>query len=253
MGTDGATTAQHTTWDGAFNLRDLGGLSLAGGGATVSGRVFRSGSREYVTTTGWKQASAAGLRTVVDMRNAPAETARLPFHPTIEESVMESFCVLNRPTEDQGDEHFMTVCGPWLDHPRSYAKNVAFYPAKFAAVFRAIAESPGPVLIHCAGGRDRTGMVVAMLLSLTGVRHDAIVDDYEVAVRAVNAHLENHHGDGRETAHTAAHLDERIAERRAALATWLSSFDADAYLASAGLGQAEILRLRQLLRPSPAS
>ena len=248
MGTDRETTAEHSTWDGAFNLRDLGELPLAEGGTTVPGRVFRSGSREYVTTSGWIQASAAGLHTVVDLRNAPTETARLPFHATIDESVMETFCVLNRPTESPGDEDFMTVCGPWLDHPRSYADNVAFYPAKFAAVFRAIAESAGPVLIHCAAGRDRTGMVIAMLLSLTGVRHDAIIDDYEVAVRAVNAHLATHPGEGRESAHTAEHLNERIAERRTALAGWLTSFDVSAYLASAGLAEAEILRLGQLLR-----
>lgn len=249
MGTDREATAQHSTWDGAFNLRDLGDLPLAEGGATVSGRVYRSGSREYLTTTGWNQASAAGLHTVVDLRNAPTETARLPFHATIDESVMQTFCVLNRPTEAQGDDDFMTVCGPWLDHPRSYADNVAFYPVKFAAVFRAIAESPGPVLIHCAAGRDRTGMVIGMLLSLTGVRHDAIIDDYEVAVRAVNAHLEAHPGGGRESAHTIEHLNERIAERRAALAGWLTDLDVREYLASVGLAETEILRLRHLLRP----
>lgn len=253
MWADRETTVEHAAWDGAFNLRDLGELPLSRGGATVSGRVYRSGSREYVTTIGWNQASAAGLHTVVDLRNAPTETARLPFHATIDEAVMDSFCVLNRPTEDQGDEDFMTACGPWLDHPRSYADNVAFYPEKFAAVFRAIAESAGPVLIHCAAGRDRTGMVVAMLLSLTGARHEAIVDDYEVAVRAVNTHLEANPGDGRESAHTIEQLNERIVERRAALSAWLSSFDVTEYLVGAGLAEDEILRLRRLLRPEPAS
>ncbi len=89
----------------------------------------------------------------------------------------------NTPTEDPGDPHFLETCGPWLDHPRSYAPNIAMYPHLFAGVFRAIADAPGPVLVHCAAGRDRTGMITAMLLSLTGVEHQAIAEDYERAFR----------------------------------------------------------------------
>lgn len=150
-------TVTAPTWDGAFNLRDLGGLRLVDGGATVHGRVFRSGAREYVTTRGWLAAVNAGLTTVVDLRNAPQETRRERHHPLIDETALVGIDILNRPTEDPRDEEFIRVCGPWLDHPRSYADNLAFYPPKFAAVFAAIADARGGVLVHCAAAATAPG------------------------------------------------------------------------------------------------
>ena len=236
-------------WDGAFNLRDLGGMPLLAGGSTARHRVFRSGAPEYLTTRGWQEAVADGLRTVVDLRNAPAETEREGHHPQVDEAAFAAIDILNRPTEDPLDPEFMRVCGPWLDHPRSYADNVAFYPERFAALFEAMAmaSARGAVLVHCAGGRDRTGMVVAMLLSLVGVETAAIVDAYSVAFRAVNAFIAEHPEASRERARPLEELDARVAERAVALEEWLRSFDVEGYLMDAGLSRATIARLRGLL------
>lgn len=68
------------SWDGARNLADLGGLPLLTGGRTASCRVFRSAAREWMTERGWADARAAGLTTVVDLRN-DMERGRLPVHP----------------------------------------------------------------------------------------------------------------------------------------------------------------------------
>jgi protein-tyrosine phosphatase len=243
------TTEAAVHWDGAFNLRDLGGLPLLAGGTTAQRRVFRSGAPEYLTTRGWRDAVADGLRTVVDLRNAPAETKREAHHAQIDEEALAAIDILNRPTEDPLDPEFMRVCGPWLDHPRSYADNVAFYPQRFAALFEAMASGSarGAVLVQCAGGRDRTGMVVAMLLSLVGVETTAIVDDYSAAFRAVNGFIAEHPEASRERARPIEELDARVAERAVALEEWLRSFDAESYLMDAGLSLATIARLRGLL------
>ena len=63
--------ADGSSWPGARNLRDLDGRVLRDGGSTVCGRVFRSAAPEYLTDEGWFAAKAAGVRTVVDLRNAP--------------------------------------------------------------------------------------------------------------------------------------------------------------------------------------
>ena len=236
------------TWDGAFNLRDLGGLALVGGGQTVSKRVFRSGAPEWLTTLGWQQAESDGLTTIVDLRKAPSETRRLPQHPVVASSATAFATVVNAPTEDPDDESFMRVCGPWLDHPRSYADNLAFYPAKFAAVFTAIAADEGAVLVHCAGGKDRTGMVVAMLLSLTGVEHDAIIDDYDAAFRAANQLMRGDPTHHRRFAQTDEELDEWMSQRTAALRTWLAELDVAAYLRASGVSVAEVQKLSAMLR-----
>lgn len=240
-------------WDGAANLRDLGGLPLADGGTTAPGRVWRSGAPEPMTSTGWAEALAAGLTTVVDLRNA-AEIAQA--HDPAPEAVRPAVLVTHRtPTEDPGDPHFLETCGPWLDHPRSYAPNTAMYPHLLGAVFRALADAPGPVLVHCSAGRDRTGMVTALLLSLAGVEHQAIADDYEQAFRGATDRggiaydvergaWVQHPGE----TWTTAQVDVRVRERRAALLEWLAGLDPVAYLRYAGLDGRRLTNLRDRLR-----
>lgn len=241
------------TWDGAVNLRDLGGLPLDDGEATVPGRVWRSGAPEPITPTGWAEALDAGLTTVVDLRN-PGEIAQArDLMP--DAARPGAIATLSTPTEDPGDPHFLETCGPWLDHPRSYAPNIAMYPHLFGAAFRAIADAPGPVLVHCSAGRDRTGMITAMLLSLTGVEHEAIAKDYEQAFRGTT-----HRGGiaydverGAWVQHpgetwTAQQLEVRVRERRAALLEWLADLDPVAYLRYAGLDEGRVRSLRDRLR-----
>jgi protein-tyrosine phosphatase len=175
-------------WPGARNLRDLGGRALRSGGVTARGRVFRSGAPEYLTDAGWRQAKAAGLRTVIDLRNAPAETRRGPGHPVVRPESLSGLVFVPAPTEDPGDADFLRVCGPWLDHPRSWSDNARLAPARITAVMRAIVAADRAVLVHCAGGRDRTGMICAMLLALAGATADAIVDDYADGWRGAGAY-----------------------------------------------------------------
>jgi protein-tyrosine phosphatase len=156
-----------------------------------------------------------------------------------------------RPAEsgDPDDPEFIELCGEWLDHPVSYSDNIRLYPDKFASVFREIAGAEAAVLVHCAAGRDRTGMVMAMLLHLSGVTPEAIADDYVAAAIRFNAGLGVEPGLTAETAHSAAVMEDRIASRRPALLGWLASLDVEAYLGDAGLSEAEIDAVRtRLLR-----
>lgn len=245
-------------WPGARNLRDLGGRELRGGGATAPGRVFRSGAPEHLTDAGWERAKAAGLRTVIDLRNAPTETRRTPEHPTIRPRSLDGLVFVPAPTEDPGDAEFVRVCGPWLDHPRSWIDNARLAPTRIAATMRAIAHADAAVLVHCAGGRDRTGMVCAMLLELAGATTDAIVDDYAEGWRGAGAH--SGHGwvhDTRERVWRERHrppaapeeLQRQLARRMPAVREWARAFDTGTYLASVGLTVHEIQTLRDLLRP----
>jgi rhodanese-related sulfurtransferase len=165
-------------WPGGRNVRDLGGRQLTDGGTTRHGRVFRSGAPEYLTDEGWAKAKEAGVRTVIDLRNAPAETQRTPEHPVIRPESLHGLVFVNAPAEDPDDAEFLAVCGPYLDHPRAWRDNLTLAHNRIERVFQAIEEADGPVLIHCAGGRDRTGMICAMLLKAAGATEQAILDDY---------------------------------------------------------------------------
>jgi protein-tyrosine phosphatase len=245
-------------WPGARNLRDLGGRALCDGAVTAPRRVFRSGAPEYLTDEGWRKAKAAGLRTVIDLRNAPTETGRAPDHPAIGPESLSGLVFVPAPTEDPDDAEFLRVCGPWLDHPRSWADNARLAPARITAVMRAIASADGAVLVHCAGGRDRTGMICAMLLDLAGATADAIVGDYADGWRGAGAY--SGHGwvyDTRRQTWREQHqppagpgeLHRQLAQREPALRAWIQTFDTGGYLASNGLTDREIGTLKNLLRP----
>jgi protein-tyrosine phosphatase len=162
-------------WDGAVNA-----WHIAGG-------VFRMGRREWLTETGWQQAYDGGIRTVIDLRN-PEERRRRDSDPSVSAGTMAAFDVVLAPTEDPANSEFRRLCVPYLNDPASYADNARIFPAKLAGVFKALASARGGVVIHCSAGRDRSGMVAAMLQDLAGAGEDAIVLAYERAMRGINEH-----------------------------------------------------------------
>jgi protein-tyrosine phosphatase len=228
-------------WDGAVNARDLGGVSPK----IQSGRLYRMGRHEWLTDVGWQQAYDDGVRTVVDLRN-PDERGRRETDPVLNTAVLERFQVVNCPTEDQADKEFMKLAGPYLNSPEYYGENLRRWPERIAAVVRAVAESEGAVVVHCAAGRDRTGMVTAVLLALAGVAREDIADDYALAVRGINEHHLRQEKP-RETPKSPEQLHEWISHTRAHLLELLDGFDAEAYLRDAGLSQAELDAVRARL------
>lgn len=163
-------------WDGAVNAWH------------VTGSVFRMGRREWLTDAGWQQAYDGGIRTVIDLRN-PDEIRRRDTDPQVRPETLAAFDVVHAPTEDPGNSEFRELCVPYLNDPASYADNARIFPDKLAAVFRAVAKARGGVVIHCSAGRDRSGMIAAMLQDLAGAGEDAIAQGYERAMRGINEHL----------------------------------------------------------------
>ncbi len=242
-------------WDGARNLADLGGLPLCTGSRTVSGKVFRSAAPEWMTDQGWVDARAARLAAVIDLRNEK-ERGRREQHPVLHRAAAADIAVVHTPTEDPDDAEFLAECGPWLDHPRSWAANLRLYPDKIARVFTALAESDGPVLLHCAGGRDRTGMVGSMLLVLAGATPEAVVANYESGFRGAAGH--RGHGwsydadvgewtQAAEEPWTRDELDRALADRRPVLLEWVATTDVRGYLLDAGVSAEHVATLEALL------
>ncbi len=77
---------------------------------------------------------------------------------------------------------------PYLNDPASYADNARLFPHLLAGVFKAVAAAEGGVIIHCSAGRDRSGMIAAMLQDLAGAGEEAIARGYERAMRGINEH-----------------------------------------------------------------
>ncbi len=173
-------------WDGYLNARDLGGLPtpLSATGTTIFGRVARGPRRELLTEEGWREAHSWGLAAIVDLRCA-YEIGVRAGDPNVATDATATISVVNAPTEDQENPEFREVCFPILDSPEYWRHNWRILPDLVLGSLNAIADAPGGVLVHCSAGRDRTGMISAILLSNAGVAPADVAADYAESVRAM--------------------------------------------------------------------
>jgi protein-tyrosine phosphatase len=166
-------TSSDVQAEGLLNLRDLGGLPIEGGGETLPGRLLRSDSPHQLTGAGRRALIDIGVGTVVDLRT----TSEREKHPSLLVEVEGMRCV-HAPIfsdDDEFPEDLTTATDvyTWWLEERTHG---------IAGALRAVADSESaPVLVHCHAGKDRTGVVVALLLRLAGVGVDAVADDYALS------------------------------------------------------------------------
>lgn len=169
---------RHLEWDGCFNARDLGGLRARDGEREIRrGALVRADALEELTAEGWKAVLAHGIRTIIDLRNDDEreDKSDVAARPS------GMITTTTMPIDNIHDEEFWSAFrGGWqFGTPLFYAPHVKRFPEATAGVVRAIAEAePGGVLFHCAGGRDRTGLVTMLVLSLLDIGEADIVGDY---------------------------------------------------------------------------
>ncbi|WP_039741564.1 tyrosine-protein phosphatase [Salinibacterium sp. PAMC 21357] len=202
------------TWDGYINARDLGGLptELSSTGVTASGRVARGPRRERLTESGWKDARAWGLASVIDLRCA-YEVGPGEGDHVIPDEVFAGIAIVNAPTEDQNDPEFMEVCTPILDSPEYWAHNWRLQPQFVLGTLEAIASSQPGTLVHCSAGRDRTGMISALLLGNAGVTPAAVAADYAASVHAMATIEQIAPGTEPEEVRSPAEVDEWMLDK----------------------------------------
>lgn len=170
--------------EGLDNVRDVGGLPLTDGGVTRSGALLRSESLHYVTETDVSHlVEVFGLRLVLDLRTAreidrdgPTPIARAGVKTVALSFIPED----GRPLPETGDDTDPTVRN-YLGYLVDRTENVV------EAVRLLGAPDAGPSLVHCAAGKDRTGVLVALVLDAVGVRRDAVIADYALSATQVEA------------------------------------------------------------------
>lgn len=217
--------------------------------------MYRSAAPEWMTSKGWDDARASGVATIFDLRNE-MERGRCQDHPVLRSHDMAGVTVVHAPTEDPDDEQFLAECGPWLDHPRSWTPNLRLFPDKITGVLAAIADASRPLLIHCAGGRDRTGMIGSMLLALADATPKSIVANYEAGFWGAALHRGHGYTFNPESTGfgasptqpwTQGDLDTALADRQGLLLEWVEAFDVPTYLLDSGVSEKQLGRLQQLL------
>ena len=183
-------------WEGFHNARDLGGLPTVTGALTRYGRLIRSADTRFITAAGWEAARAAGVRVVIDLRNADeVEPGSLPTAtlgagtfavPAAQAAAVRPADIQSMliPLDDIEDlDLWRRLNREGLNGtPLYYRPFLDAKPERIAAVLTAIARVPGGVIFHCGAGRDRTGLISLLLLSLAGVTPEAIAADYELTL-----------------------------------------------------------------------
>jgi protein-tyrosine phosphatase len=156
--------------EGCFNFRDLGGHGTEDGRIVRWGRLFRSDALHHLTASDLRHIrEELGVRIVVDLRSSAERAGEVPTSlcdPPVQEHHVPLF-----DGERRGAPPDLA-----LDQIYSILLRVARVP--IARFVRLLAESREPVLFHCAAGKDRTGLVSAVVLGAIGVREAEIVADY---------------------------------------------------------------------------
>lgn len=239
-------------WEGCLNVRDLGGHRTTDGTETRYGAVVRADSIRQLTDVGWAAAVDYGVRAVVDLRmdweleadppaELPVEVVHVPFFANDEEAFAEVETVASA-----APDYAVATREVYLVFLERFRENVG-------EAIAAVARAPeGCVVVHCVGGKDRTGLVTALLLHLAGVDREQIATDYATS----EERLRPRHDQWLDEAGTEAERERirRIAATPAAsMVGVLAELErrygsVEGYLRAAGLGDGDLDRARQRLR-----
>ncbi|MFF7885934.1 GNAT family N-acetyltransferase [Streptomyces sp. NPDC020794] len=176
---------RHIPFARLHNFRDLGGYTTADGRTVRRSRLYRADSLGKLTpgTQDWDLFLSLGIHTVVDLRY-PWEIeakGRVPEHPSL---TYHNQSIEHRPY-DQAALPPSVAPGPYL--AARYAEVAEDGTKEIRETLQlvgAAAESDTPLVFHCASGKDRTGLVAALVLSLLGVPEQTITDDFTLTERA---------------------------------------------------------------------
>jgi protein-tyrosine phosphatase len=249
--------------EGAVNVRDLGGLPTTDGGTTVPGRLVRSDNLQDLTPNDIARlVDQLGVTTVVDLRSTNEVTIEGPtplgarpdvrhvHHPVLREFLDVADTVkaalLTEMLEADAKRY---PDDPFAGHYLGYLEN---RPEEVTGALREIATAPGATVVHCAAGKDRTGVVCALALTVAGVGQDVIVADYAATNERLEAIVERLRRSKLYAGMTGRPADVH-APRPETMKAFLEQLTVkyggiDSWLTSHGFGDDEIAALRAKLR-----
>ena len=163
-------------------MRDLGGHPTEDGRRTCFGAVVRADSVRQLSEAGWAALVAHGVRTVVDLRHDEELAADPPRELPVDVMHVPLMPAPASPEWPQIDEVADAAPDAVTATRDVYLEILRRRPAQFAAAVRAVAGAPkGGVVVHCLAGKDRTGLLAALLLRLVRVPRDDVAADYALS------------------------------------------------------------------------
>lgn len=173
---------RHIDFEGVENFRDFGGYDTACGRGLRRGLLYRSANHARATDTDLAALRAMGLKVIVDLRRR-VEREREPSRRWTDFDAD----VIENDIDGDHQDWAALLQGSDLSAEWFRTDGLAFYrkaPLEprhvdlFSRYFKALAQAEGPVLVHCAAGKDRTGLICAFTHHIAGVHHDDMLADY---------------------------------------------------------------------------
>jgi protein-tyrosine phosphatase len=191
--------------DGLANLRDVGGIPTVDGGKIASGRLLRSDNLQTLTEGDIDELLQLGLTDVIDLRSdfeveseGPGPLTNVPSVHVHQHSLFREWRAgVGEEKPDIRPDVIPEEALPWIDltpsvqvdHPVAshYLSYLSDRPDSVLAALREIARAEGAALVHCAAGKDRTGTLVAIALTLAGADPQAVIADYAASSERMQA------------------------------------------------------------------
>jgi protein-tyrosine phosphatase len=238
--------------DGPANFRDLGGYR-AGSQRLRRGRVFRSDSLSRMSDADVSYVvDELGVATVVDLR-ALHEVETFGHGPLASASVVVRHMPIIDETRRDRVAQSPDPPDAMLTLDRIYLLLLDRYGERFAGVLRVLADAANhPIVFHCAAGKDRTGLVAALLLSVLGVDDETVAADYGLTSEHIDELIERHRAQAQAVGNAVevddAHFGSDAEVMRIVLGELRDRYgSAAAYLESFGLAPEAVDSLRASL------
>ncbi|MEZ5225714.1 MAG: tyrosine-protein phosphatase [Acidimicrobiales bacterium] len=160
--------------DGLINFRDLGGVATFEGQRVQPGLVFRSDSLDRLSTLATDQLADLGIARVIDLRS----DEEIAAHGRIETEGVEWIQHSIGAPPSSMDSWYESGIDPMITN---YGLMTTDYASEVVNVLERIAGAPAPVVVHCTSGKDRTGVIAAVVQLTLGVPSEVIVAEYEAS------------------------------------------------------------------------
>lgn len=239
--------SRHLPLSGSYNIRDLGGYETRTGSQTRWHRLLRADSPHNLSAMARAKLLKLGVKTVIDLRNTDElEQSPNPFanHDGVRYLNVPLFAGLSR--AGTHPTNLIQIYQTALEHSQ----------IEFRTVLRQIAESDGITLFHCTAGKDRTGLIAALILGALEVSDEQIIEDYALTSSYIQPLVKTLREDALAKGHDLAWYNQLLTSEPSTMQVTLEHLEthyggAQGYLKMLGL-EAEIENLRRnLLENSP--
>jgi len=238
--------------EGIHNFREVGPYPLRGGGTFRTGRIYRSGALEQMTAADalWLS-EELGLHTVLDLRHHDELAMRSGPHP-LEDRVFLNSIFPDETTVQGTIEELNGLYGPGIS-PRRYLHYLGVGGDRLARAFALFGDEANyPFLVHCTAGKDRTGVLIGMIMDVLGVSTEDIAHEYGLSDLSIDRLMAYLRSSGRDLQGTEEEIRARLATPPEKMAGFIELLhnehgSSEAFFLSQGVPQETIDSVRRLL------